>query len=57
MHVHVHCADGEAKFWLEPIPSLAESHGLPSKQLNTIQKLVEEHLNEIKRSWKKHFSC
>ena len=18
MHVHVHCADGEAKFWLEP---------------------------------------
>jgi hypothetical protein len=57
MHVHVHCADGEAKFWLEPIPSLAESHNLSSKQLNTIQKLVEEHLNEIKRSWKKHFSC
>lgn len=57
MHVHVHCADGEAKFWLEPIPSLAESQNLSAKQLNKLQKIVEEHLNEIKRSWKKHFNA
>jgi hypothetical protein len=24
MHVHVHCADGEAKFWIEPHRSGAE---------------------------------
>ena len=24
MHVHVHCADGEAKFWLEPEIELAK---------------------------------
>ena len=55
MHVHVYCPDGEAKFWLDPIPSLAESHGLSPKQLHKIQKLVEEHIDEIKRSWKSHF--
>jgi septation ring formation regulator EzrA len=55
MHVHIHCSEGEAKFWLEPIPSLVESYGLSSKQLNKLQKLVEEHQHEIKSSWKKHF--
>jgi hypothetical protein len=24
MHVHVQCPDGEAKFWLEPVISLAQ---------------------------------
>ncbi|MDD5310118.1 MAG: DUF4160 domain-containing protein [Deltaproteobacteria bacterium] len=28
MHVHVHHADGEAKFWLDPKIELAESTGL-----------------------------
>jgi Domain of unknown function (DUF4160) len=55
MHVHIHSSEGEAKFWLDPIPTLVESHGLSAKQLNQIGKLVEEHLNEIKRSWEKHF--
>ena len=55
MHIHVYSPEGEAKFWLEPIPSLAENHGLSSKQLNKLQKLIEERIHEIKRSWKKHF--
>jgi hypothetical protein len=55
LHVHVYCAEGEAKFWLEPIPSLAESRNLSSKQLNKIQKMVEARLDEIKGSWKEHF--
>jgi len=25
MHVHVHCPDGEAKFWLEPEIELAKN--------------------------------
>ena len=55
MHVHIYCTEGEAKFWLEPIPSLAESHNLSSRQLNAILRIVEEHHHEIARSWKKHF--
>lgn len=37
MHVHVHSADGEAKFWLEPRIELARNYGLPIKELRIIQ--------------------
>ena len=56
MHVHIHSGDGEAKFWLEPIISLANYTGLNSKQLKHIQQLVEEHEDEIRKSWHSHFS-
>ena len=56
MHVHVFCPDGEAKFWLEPIVSLNQYYGLSPKQLKELQKLVEEHKDEIIRRWQKHFS-
>jgi hypothetical protein len=55
MHVHVSCPDGEAKFWLEPVIALAEHHNLSAKTLNEIQKVIEEHRDEIAKAWKKHF--
>jgi len=55
IHVHVTCADGEAKFWIEPVISFAVSHGLNPKKLNEIQKIAEEHKNEIVKAWKEHF--
>ena len=54
-HVHVTCPDGEAKFWIEPTISLADYVGLSKKQLSELQKLVEEHISEIAKAWKKHF--
>jgi len=54
-HVHVHCPDGEAKFWLEPIVEPAKSHGLSSAQLTEIQRTVEERKNDILGAWRKHF--
>jgi hypothetical protein len=50
-HVHISCPDGEAKFWIEPIISLATYHGL-----NQMQLLLEKHIDEILSAWKKHFS-
>ena len=55
IHIHVTCEDGEAKFWLEPIISLAVSHSLNPRKLKEIQNIVEEHRNEIIRAWRKHF--
>ena len=55
IHIHVLSSDGEAKFWLEPIISLVKSKGLSSRELTKIQHLIEDHKDEIKRSWKKHF--
>lgn len=54
-HVHVQHAAGEAKFWVEPIVALHANHGLKPKQLAEAQQLVEEHLDEIRRAWAKHF--
>lgn len=47
--------EGEAKFWLEPIVSLADYHGLNEKRLNDIQKIVKERKDEIIAGWEKHF--
>ena len=55
IHFHVTCEDGEAKFWLEPIVSLSVYHGLKPRKINEIQKLVEEHRDEIIKAWQKHF--
>jgi len=33
MHVHVHCADGEAKFSLEPKIELAQNYRLDDRQI------------------------
>jgi len=56
IHVHVTCEKGEAKFWLEPIVSLATYCYLKPKMLAEVQKIIEEHKNEIIKAWQKHFS-
>jgi Domain of unknown function (DUF4160) len=56
MHVHVSCPDGEAKFWLEPLLSLAtHTTGLGSRELARMQRAVEVHHAEIVRAWRAHF--
>lgn len=55
MHVHVHSPDGEAKFWLEPVISLANSYQFRSGQISELQKLVEEHSDELIAAWNEHF--
>lgn len=55
MHVHVHCGHGEAKFWLEPGIELAENYGLRSGEIQTARTLIEEHEDEIRDAWLRHF--
>lgn len=55
MHVHVHCADGEAKFWMEPAIELAQNYGMSGSDLRLVQRLIEEHADEITGAWKEHF--
>jgi len=56
MHIHVYSEKGEAKFWIEPLVSLAQNYGMSKKDLKELQKVIEDKQNEIKRSWKKYFS-
>jgi hypothetical protein len=55
MHVHVSSPEGEAKFWLEPIVTLAQNYGMKVKQLKEVQKVIEARNNAITKAWKKHF--
>jgi len=54
-HIHVISPDGEAKFWIEPIVALVTYTGFSKRQLRGLQKIVEEHKNEIAKAWQKHF--
>ena len=51
MHVHVQCADGEAKFWIEPRIEAAQNIGMSDRRLRAAQQLVETHVDEIRRVW------
>lgn len=54
-HVHVYCADGEVKFWLEPKISIANNYGLSKAQIVELTQVIEERKNEIADAWDKHF--
>ena len=56
-HVHVHHADGEAKFWIEPVVELAQSHGLSARRVNEALNLVRRHEHEIRNAWTAHFGA
>jgi len=55
MHVHVHHADGEAKFWLEPQIELAQNYGLNDRQIRAAEALIRKHENDIRSAWRRHF--
>ena len=55
MHVHVHCGDGEAKYWLEPEIELARNYGLRRSQLKEIEQIIEERQDELRTAWQHHF--
>ena len=54
--MHVSCADGEAKFWLDPTVELVKNYGLSQVQTGEMQKIVEERKDELIRAWRSHFS-
>lgn len=55
MHIHVETDESEAKFWIEPVVALADFQKMNKKEINEIQKIVEERSLEITKAWKKHF--
>ncbi len=57
MHVHVHCAGAEAKFWLEPEIALALNLGLTDKQLPNAERIIRKHEHSIREAWKRHFEA
>jgi hypothetical protein len=54
-HIHVERDKAKAKFWLNPV-RIERSTGFSGAELNKIQRLVEDHVVKIKRSWDEYFS-
>ncbi len=53
--LHVQGQNGEAKFWLEPAIELAQHIGLAPRETNEALRLVQEHQDDIRSAWHKHF--
>ena len=43
------------KFWIEPEIELADNYGLRGPDLQTARRLIEEHEDEIRDAWQRHF--
>ena len=56
MHVHVQGQNGEAKFWLTPAIEVAQNVGLSRIEISEALRLVQEHENDIRNAWHKHFT-
>lgn len=55
MHVHVQGGGRDAKVWLEPEISIADSYGFNSRELTAILQVVTEHRDLILKAWHDHF--
>ena len=55
-HIHVSHPTGEAKFWLDPDIELAANYRLTAQRVAKVVRLIEEHENEIRVAWRRHFA-
>lgn len=55
-HVHVKGADCDAKIWLEPEISVADSFGFTSSQLRRILAIIAQNRAKMLRAWHDHFA-
>ncbi len=49
-HIHVRTGEGDCKFWLEPVISLASNRGVRVHDLRRIEQLVFEHQEDTSQS-------
>lgn len=54
-HVHVKGGGRDAKIWLEPEVSIADSYGFNSRELSAILQTVSKNRDRILEAWHDHF--
>lgn len=55
-HVHVDRDGAEAKFWLDPDVRLARNRNYGSAELRKIERLVRDHLDDLRAAWDGYFA-
>jgi hypothetical protein len=56
LHIHVRKGEALAKFWLEPLPEVAESYKLSAHELHELLDVAIQHKAEIQRYWDEYFN-
>ncbi|MDP8238566.1 MAG: DUF4160 domain-containing protein [Candidatus Hatepunaea meridiana] len=56
LHIHIRKGEAVAKFWLAPVPIVAESYALTSSELKELLKVAVKNKEIIRRYWDEHFS-
>jgi hypothetical protein len=51
--IHVWCADGECKFWPDPV-ALARNRGVPAQTVRKMERLVYEHIDLLPEKYDEH---
>ena len=54
-HVHVKGGGRDAKVWIEPDVSIADSYGFNPRELSNILRIVAENRELIQKAWHEHF--
>ena len=54
-HIHIQSQKGEVKFWLDPEIELAKNYKLSRRELNDVEKIIEEHYEEFTKAWEEYF--
>ncbi|MEW5827774.1 MAG: DUF4160 domain-containing protein [Chloroflexota bacterium] len=49
--MHVDRENMSAKFWLDPVVSLAENHGYSRRELRDIGQIAAENLEKLRNEW------
>lgn len=56
VHIHVRGSGGEAKIWLKPAVTVANSSGFDARTLAELVRVVENNSELIERSWHEYFA-
>jgi hypothetical protein len=54
-HIHVRSAGRDAKVWLEPEVSIADSYRFNPRELSNILRVVRENRRHLLRAWHDYF--
>lgn len=55
-HIHIRGGGRDAKIWLEPEVSIADSYGFNPRELSNILRIVMENRDLLLRAWHDYFS-
>ncbi len=53
-HIHVRSADGEAKYWLDPV-TMVWNRGFNERQLRQIEQIIDENQADLLAAWDEFF--